>query len=377
MIIEVKINEALTALFSQGFRLESRLSNRVSTVVFDIEAEETWSPPSLANAQIVALGGYTRPQVKDEIQINRAPAEMENCASAGVVAFGGDSKWLDYFFGGYIATVDHKKVGIRRFYRCTAQDYNIVLHSILVNKSYTSKTEQQIIDDLFVTYWSEVDTTTHVTGDNTVASIIFERILLDEALDQLANLYGREWYLDYQKKLHYFTPSTTEAPFGLWDELFSSVKIPYYNFQFVEDATRIINRVTVIGETDEGVPIIVTRQDDASYAKYGKQWYDAKVVNKNINTVAWANLVGDAVLVESAFAKIKGKASINQEGLVVGQKVRIVNELRDIDDYYLIQLITLKMVGGEVEEAFIEFGDYSPDLVELLGRIQKLEMKES
>lgn len=202
MIIQTKISGNIVKLFQEKFQVENRLSNKVSTAKFNLVAEETWATPALScGNNIVAFGGYTRPHVKDEIQIN-------NIATI---------RWLDNFFGGYIATVGHKLIGIRRVYQCSAQDYNIVLHSILVTEDYSSKTEQEIIDDLFTTYWSDIDTTTYVDGTEDIASINFTRLYLDEALNQLAKLNGKEWYIDYQKKLHYFTPATGTAPFELKD----------------------------------------------------------------------------------------------------------------------------------------------------------------
>lgn len=205
MIIQAKIRSNIVKLFQEKFQVENRLSSKVSTARFNLEAEETWSPPALScGNNIVAFGGYTRPHIKEEVQINNIE----------------ETRWLDNFFGGYIATVGHRLIGVRRIYQCSAQDYNIVLHSILVTETYAAPlTEQEIIDDLFATYWSDIDTTTYVDGTETIASINFTRLYLDEALNQLAKLNGKEWYIDYQKKLHYFTPAEGTSPFGLWDSL--------------------------------------------------------------------------------------------------------------------------------------------------------------
>lgn len=155
----------------------------------------------------------------------------------------------------------------------------------------------------------------------------------------------------------------------------SATKIPYHDFVYKEDATRIINKVVIVG--DSTIPIVRTIEDEASYAKFGNVWYEAKIVDENIDTNAWADMVGLAAVIEFGNEKVSGRATINQEGLVVGQKVRIVNSSRDIDDYFLVQALTLKILGGEVESVIVEFGDYQPDLAGLLRQIQALQQKES
>jgi len=325
----------------------------------------------LACAPVAAIGGYIRPELRQEVKIDRGLTPFVNCASGKFAALGGKSTWLDHFFGGYITEIENLLVGVRTVYRCVAQDYNSYLHSILVNETYTTKTEQEIIDDLFTTYWSDIDTSTYVTSSETL-TLEFPRLFLDEALEQLAKMCGREWYIDYEKKLHYFTPTTTEAPFELSDDVIPGLtsKIPYGGFRYKEDASKLVNKITVV--YDGGT---VVRNDAASQAEYGI--FEEKYVDKNINTAAWAQLVGDAILTEKAFAKEWGVCSINQEGLVVGQKVKITNSLRQLADYFLIQRLRLRIKGGLTEQVEIEFGDYRKGLVDLMMEIEKEQRKEA
>lgn len=318
-------------------------------------------------------------------------------------------------------------------------------------------TEQEIIDDLFNTYWSEIDTTTYVDGTNTVPPIAFPRLLFDEALDQLAALFEKEWYIDFNKKLHYFTPSIVGAPFELSSSPapmspfpytfpfeFDIAKVGYDKIFFEEDASQLCNRVTVIGNFldsgdtiqdvggidavqttidvtaggnfligqtiridsercqitnivgntltvirgvdgtdaivhDNGIIIFIRvetiREDATSYAFY-ERYFECKVIDENINTNVWADSVGDAVLAERAFGKEVGNLVCYQEGLVVGQKVKIYNFLRGIDAYYLIQGIKFNMLNSTTEKITVRFGDYNKDLIALLGQIKGLEEKE-
>ncbi len=243
---------------------------------------------------------------------------------------------------------------------------------IFITEDYTNKTEQFIIDDLFATYLPEVNTTTYVESSGSTITIAWTRKTLTEALEELAGIFEKQWYIDYEFNLHYFTPASDTAPFALSDDPFGTSFIPYKNIRHKEDITGIINRVIVVG--DNGA-IVQTRTSAASFALYGR-YFDGKVVNNDINTNAWANAVGDAVLDELAFAKTDGRLMLYQEGLVVGQKVKIVNAFRGLDDYYLVQSVRLALIGASEEKIDITYGDYKPGLTDLLVKINKQGRKE-
>jgi len=370
MRVEVSINGADVKLFERSLSLNSRLGKRISTASFDVEGEERWATPSFAIAEANAIGGYTRPWVKDEVKIDRGAAPFVNCAIAEASALGGNSTYTDHFFGGYLAAVELKLAGVRRFYRCTAQDYNVLPTTKLVTKTYSAKTEQEIIDDLFTAYLPNIDTSTYVESSGTTYTLKWTRAKLSEALDELAKINSKEWYIDHEKYLHYFTPVTTAAPFGFSDTPSLSTLLPYSALTHVEDATKLIKTITVVGDTS--VPVVVTRTkgdtDDADY--------EDKVVDNNINTNAWAELVGDAIIAEHGSTKVRGRLTCEQEGLVVGQKVKVKNPMRGIDDYYLVQGLRLSIIGSLTEQVDVEYGDYRPRLSDLLGRIKILENKE-
>ncbi len=330
------------------------------------------STGSLAIAPVSAFGGYIHPDGKQEVKIFRAPAPYENIAIAPASAMGGNSTYLDDFFGGYIGDVEPRIKGVRRTYHCVAQDYNILPAQILITKSYTTKTAKEIIVDLFTSYLSEIDTSGVAAGGSTI-TIAWTREFFLKVLDELADIFGRVWFISHDKKFNWLVPTAGTAPFELSDSPYLTVAIPYGEHAHSEDHSRIINKVTVVG--DEAVPIVVIRTDATSYALYGR-YFEDKLVDKNINTVAWAELVGDAHLTEYAFAKVSGRLVCLQEGLVVGQKVKVINSLKQLNEYYTVQGITLSMVGGLTERIEVTYGDYKPGLIDMLLSLKKLDTKE-
>ncbi len=375
--LNVEIDGASVLIQKRTMRLHSELGQRVSTAQFTIVGEETWSPPSLACAPVNAIGGFTRPFNLSECIIDRHPVPFIDCAIAPVVAIGGESSYIDHFFGGFLAEVEKDKIGVgdaRVLYHCKAQDYNILpVRSPLVTEAYVAQTEQQILDDLFGTYLPEIDTSTYVESSGATYTLDWTRRFLNECVEELAGINEKQWFIDHEKFLHYFTPVTTAAPFILSDEPSLSARVGYKNIRHPENIMGLINRVTVVG--DPLGPIVVTRTSAASFALYGR-YFDAKYVDENIDTANWANDVGDAILAENEYAKVTGKLFCYQEGLIKGQKVRIINHFRNIDAFYLIQSITMTMISALQEKIDIEYGDYKPRLTDLLLRISKEERKE-
>jgi len=374
---KVLINGAEVLKRKNTLRLNSELGQRISTAKVTIIGEEYWATPAYSCVPVVSLGGATFPHLLDEVKIDRKDAPFVSCSAVPVVSMGGHSTYLDHYFAGYLVAVEKDKVGgvkegNRVLYHCEAQDYNMLPTKITITESYAAKTEQFILDDLFATYLPEVDTSTYVESSGATITLDWTRKTLTEALEELAGIFEKRWYIDYEFNLHYFTPAAGTAPFALSDEPFGTTLIPYKNIKHREDITGIINRVTVVG--DNGA-VVVTRTSAASYAEYGR-YFEGKVVDNAIDTVAWANAVGDAVLAELAFAKTDGRLMLYQEGLVVGQKVRIVNIFRGLDAYYLVQSVRLALVGASEEKIDITYGDYKPRLTDLLLKISKEERKE-
>jgi len=134
----ITIDSVEYSFWENSLILESNLGRRISLARFEVEG--------------------TAPSGKDEVSIYRADTPYENAAIAPVAAMGGQSTYLDYFFGGYLAQIEPRLRGVTPTYYCVAQDYNILPAQISVTKSYTTKTSKEIIDDLFTAYLDIIST---------------------------------------------------------------------------------------------------------------------------------------------------------------------------------------------------------------------------
>lgn len=365
---EVKINGAVCDLIERSLTLNVRLGKNISTAEFDIEGEEySVKTPRVAIARVVSYKGYTRPNDGDTVEINRGAVPMVNCAIVPAVAMGGKSTYLNEYFGGYVAMKQTNTKGFRRRYHLNAQDYNVKTTRKLVTKSYSSKTYKQFVDDLFSSYLPQFDTS-EVEDTVATASIDWTDMYFDQCMDEVSKIFGKIWYIKHDLTVQAFTPVDDTAPFILSDEPFGTTSLGYYGNQHTEDGTQVIKKVKVNGD---GVTETVTKGDDDD------DEYESKYEDTNIDTSAWAQSVGQAIIDESGQTKIDGTLTFDQEGLELGQKVKIINRSKNINDYYLVRSVTLRMLGGDQEQVSIEYGDGIETVEDRLAKIKRLEQKET
>lgn len=149
-------------------------------------------------------------------------------------------------FGGYVLTVEmsKKETGVvQAIISCV--DYTRLLDRNLVHKSYENQTDAEIIEDIINTYCSGFGiTTNNVVESFTIDQISFNYIQPSQALRRLADLTGKNWYIDYDKDIHFFPLTTNAAPFNITDSSsnFSDMRIQ-------KDASQLKNRVYVRGGT--------------------------------------------------------------------------------------------------------------------------------
>ena len=133
-------------------------------------------------------------------------------------------------------------------YYVTCVDYSKLLETVVVQATkYANKTDAYIINDLFTTYLPEIDASTYVSELDTLTSVTLGRKLLKDALNFICGLTGADWYVDYDKKLHYFKSEDISAGFSFSDSPDLATTYPYYNLVKIDDGSGIFNVVEVIG----------------------------------------------------------------------------------------------------------------------------------
>lgn len=150
-------------------------------------------------------------------------------------------------FGGFVVRVSQTiEQGPVVIYNCDLKNYIYRLDHKLVNSTYTNETAHDIIEDIVATFSGPGITTTNVEDDASaeVAEITFNNVQPSEAIQQLADIFNKEWYVDPTGDIHFFSKFAESAPFGLDD---TSGKYVFESLEVVEDFTQIKNSILIEG----------------------------------------------------------------------------------------------------------------------------------
>lgn len=149
-------------------------------------------------------------------------------------------------FGGYVLMVQmsrQKNGTVQADISCV--DYVRLLDRNLVHRTYEDMTDLEIIEDIVSRYCPSFGiTTTNVIEGVTIDQISFNYIQPSQALRKICDLTGRNWFIDYEKDIHYFPLTTSAAPFNITD-----LSTEVIDLSISKDASQIKNRVYVRGGT--------------------------------------------------------------------------------------------------------------------------------
>ena len=151
-------------------------------------------------------------------------------------------------FAGYIVSLQLKKQGTGVVVvQVKCLDYVWLLDRNLVHKSYEDMTDKEIIEDLVATYCPGYGiTTTNVLEGVTISQISFNYIQISQVMRKICDLTGRNWYIDYEKDVHYFPLATATTPFNITD---SDTSHYHKNLSIRRDGMQLKNRIYVRGGT--------------------------------------------------------------------------------------------------------------------------------
>jgi hypothetical protein len=181
-------------------------------------------------------------------------------------------------FGGVVISTTETIAGLVRYFTVQCKDYTEILDGVLIAKSYTSMTAADIIADLVSNFTSGF-TTVNVVAPFTVDAISFNYISLSQCLQQLATaIPGYDWYVDYDKDIHFFMPASNAAPFSL-DEI-TTGNFLAGSLEFDADMSQIRNSIVVRGGNVVGAAATNSQVSDGTqvifYVGYSLSTFTAK-----------------------------------------------------------------------------------------------------
>ena len=124
-------------------------------------------------------------------------------------------------FGGIIVKIEESVDAYKILrYKVECQDYSRLLDRRLIAETYTSRTVNQIIADIVSTYELDKEgiTISNVDCSKTIDYIAFNYQPVSKCIEELADLINYDWYVDYEKDIHFFDSENIPAPFDLSDD---------------------------------------------------------------------------------------------------------------------------------------------------------------
>jgi hypothetical protein len=190
-----------------GFRIESVLTSQVDT----------------CQMEVVNFGAHIfKPVISDDVKV-----------------FDGTDK----IFAGIVTKITENIVEKKIIYSVEVIDYTQLADKKMVAETYSAQTVNDIIADI-VTNYLPTFTIANVDCDIVVDYVAFNYEQPSKCFQRLAELTGFDWYIDYDKDIHFFSQEINPAPFNLTD---SNGKYIFESLEISRDISQLKNVVFVRG----------------------------------------------------------------------------------------------------------------------------------
>lgn len=148
-------------------------------------------------------------------------------------------------FGGILTAIENSSQAFKiTRWKIECQDYVRLFDHKLVPDTFEDQTVDSIIASLLSLYFPAGFTTTNVDAPVLLDYVAFNYKPLSKCLEELANIIGYDWYIDYEKDLHFFSKEANTAPFNLDDD---DGSFRYKSLVIRRDNSQVRNSVVVRG----------------------------------------------------------------------------------------------------------------------------------
>lgn len=147
-------------------------------------------------------------------------------------------------FGGYVVEINEAIEGRLEYIKVICKDYTHILDRLLVAKTYTGETVDDIIDDLVTTFSLGI-TFNNVSCPVTIETVQFNYLPISKCLEKLTTFAeGYEWYIDYNKDIHFFASGDVPSSFDVTD---TSENYVFNSLEIREDTHQLRNEIIIRG----------------------------------------------------------------------------------------------------------------------------------
>lgn len=153
-------------------------------------------------------------------------------------------------FGGIIVERDQRSIsyGVADW-TFICDDYTRLLDRRLIPNTYENVTVNEILADIQANYMPAGFTVSGVNCPVQVKYVRFNYVPISKAIEQLAEITGYDWFVDYNKDINFFSPTTNPAPVDIEDNNGSH---EYESLVVRTDNSQIKNSIVVRGGEYKG-----------------------------------------------------------------------------------------------------------------------------
>lgn len=259
-------------------------------------------------------------------------------------------------FAGLIIKTDEKRSSISPEngeeildYGVQCQDWTRLLMRRLIIDTYQNKTCLEILTEMIDKYYpNDGITLNNVDTGITVEQITFNYKQGDKAIEALANATGYEWYIDYDKDLHFFLPTDGTATFTITDDTTN-----WTDLQIKPDTSQIRNRVYVRGGIYYSDPymqsIVPDGEQEEFLLAYTPKYEDFSMTVNSIDRTVGIKNIDEAADFDFLLDRKEKALSMGETAWAIANKPLLTTDSIQVTYNYEIPILIVQENSDSIE----------------------------
>jgi len=245
------------------------------------------------------------------------------------------------FFSGKVKDPDDAIEGLGKVWNVMCVDHNGLLDETVVT-NYTidaGDADDTEIDTIFSTYRSDIDSTTYVSQleASMPQDLDLGGMTLRDALNEICRQTGGQYYVDFDKNLHYFDAVSNAAAWDLSDAPNGSTLFGYSGFKRRRSSAQKATRFWIQGN---GITGWVTG------VSYSSGDPEGVIRDNRITSTAARDAAGASALAKYEDDRHTYELDVREDGLQAGMSIDVTNTIWGLSS----ETLTIRTIRMRVED---------------------------